>query len=174
MCSKITAICYFCPAAQVPSQIPLKWALLVHLKLVKNAEQTDKVRMLPCSNKYARIKRIIMLRPWRFSKNPDIVSLSFGVTYTRMRLHEFRLNLTWFPASSPNMNIRNNYQCDIIKIKCGFWDTPRNPDESSSTSEFFIFSHLVWQLLRCLPWHSFCHHDWISWPSSLKRCELYV
>lgn len=113
-----------------------------------------------------------MLRPWRFSKNPDVVSLFFGVTYTRMRLHEFRLNLTWFPASSPNMNIRNNYQGDIIKIKCGFWDTPRNPDESSSTSEFFIFSHLVWQLLRCLPWHSFCHHDWISWPSSLKRCEL--
>lgn len=63
------------------------------------------------------------------------------------------------------MNVWNNRwtsYCDIInKQWCDIWDTPRHPDKKTGYHvRIFSFSLLVWQLLRHVPWRSFCRYDW--------------
>lgn len=50
----------------------------------------------------------------------------------------------------PNMNIGESGTGSNI-IKEHLW----GPNEKSRMAEFFVFSHIVWQPLWPVPWHSF-------------------
>lgn len=75
---------------------------------------------------------------------------------TGIRLHKFQIFymiILWLTHFSRTL------EWGIIeKQLCSIWDSPRHPTKNRACQNF-SFSHLVWQLLLCVPWHFSCSYD---------------